>query len=578
MAKCKNKFEFLPTGSIRLQGEVGKALALSTRNLIMKMDWKQLVEPFRGRWEQYSWCGEFWGKYLRGAIFAAYASRDPELIAVIRETVAELLTTQDADGCISSYALHCREQAANVGWDLWGRKYVLLALTRYYQYIEADPKVLEACCRMVDDLMNTVGPGKIDILDTGTFAGMASTSILGAIVAVYRISGNTRYLDFAKWIVSRGAYKGRSIYQDVLDGVAPKDIGTGKAYEMTSCIMGLGELCLECDDYADAMEILMKYYRSVLEREICVTGLGGGVDAPGEYWNDSALKQNSTDFAVTGSQGETCLMVTWLHYLERIMRLSGDATVADEYEKTLYNGMLGAMTPNGTNFTHHNPTPLAGRCTKVPTSDQMTTCFGFYFHEHDCCRANGHEGLATAVMLAVLKDAESGAPVFNLYEDMEVTVNNVAYTVSGGYPFAESGKVAIRLEMESPAEFSVKLRVPAGEQGAGFASVNGDSYDGVPGSYLEIRRLWRSGDVISLNFDMAPRKCRLDTVPAANFYKCGPLVMAEDSRLAADMEWMLSIATCFRRTAAFDGKALCDYASAGNNFNIYANFQVIFDK
>ncbi|MBO7741933.1 MAG: glycoside hydrolase family 127 protein, partial [Victivallales bacterium] len=414
----KNKFNILPSGAIKLQGEMGKALELATRNHIMKLDWKQLVDPFRTRKETVSWTCEFWGKQIRGAILAAYITRDPELTALVKATVADIISTQDAEGRITSNAVPFEKQEPNWGWDGWGRKYVLMGLTRYYQYIEADPKVLDACCRLLDNLMEVVGPGKQDVLDHGCHDGLAFSSILGAVVRVYRISGNQKYLDYAKWIASRGCSKNGNIFQAALNGAKPKDIGNAKAYELTSCYQGYAELCIECDDFPEAVEVLTKYYQQVRDREIYVSGIGGGLDLVGEYWNDSVFKQNCTDFEVTGAQGETCVTVTWLHYMERVLRLTGDAAVFDECEKSFYNGLLGAMTPDGSNFTHYNPTPLADKCRKVPACDQMMNNFWFAFGGNDCCRAQGHEGLALAPLMAVMTDAESGAPVFNLYEDM----------------------------------------------------------------------------------------------------------------------------------------------------------------
>ena len=50
-------------------------------------------------------------------------SHDAELYEILETTVVELLETEDEFGRISSYTM----ETEFGGWDMWGRKYVLLA-------------------------------------------------------------------------------------------------------------------------------------------------------------------------------------------------------------------------------------------------------------------------------------------------------------------------------------------------------------------------------------------------------------------------------------------------------------------
>ena len=49
-----------------------------------------------------AWRGEFWGKIVRSAILAYCGNGDQELLKTIRCTVADMLSTQTDDGCIST--------------------------------------------------------------------------------------------------------------------------------------------------------------------------------------------------------------------------------------------------------------------------------------------------------------------------------------------------------------------------------------------------------------------------------------------------------------------------------------------
>ena len=63
---------------------------------------------------------------MRGACFTLASlpagEETDELYAVLEITVRDLLTTQDGLGRISTYSAEKEFR----GWDLWGRKYVML--------------------------------------------------------------------------------------------------------------------------------------------------------------------------------------------------------------------------------------------------------------------------------------------------------------------------------------------------------------------------------------------------------------------------------------------------------------------
>ena len=75
---------------------------------------------------------------MRGACFVYSYSHNPKLYEVLTATVKDLLSAQDELGRISSYAVSHEFD----GWDLWGRKYVLLGM-QYYLEICQDEEFKE---------------------------------------------------------------------------------------------------------------------------------------------------------------------------------------------------------------------------------------------------------------------------------------------------------------------------------------------------------------------------------------------------------------------------------------------------
>ena len=160
------------------------------------------------------------------------------------------------------------------------------------------------------------------------------------------------------------------------------------------------------------------------------------------------------------------------------------------------------------------------------------------FPGHDCCRAQGPFGLGLAAGVALM-NSDDGY-VLNLYENM--TAVNIL-RVEGNYP--SSGNVCITLDCDG--EFDLVLRIPADFK----CRVDGVS---VPrGEYWHIRRKWKKGDTVKMEFDFSMQRLAVGNFHA---YRIGPLVMARET---------LPDGTVNNQVLQRAGD-LIDYASAGRLF------------
>lgn len=564
MSAISNCLNPLPPGKLHLGGRMGGSLRRSIDNRLNKVNYRHLVDPFRFRNETDGrWRCEYWGKIVRSAILSWRGEPDPALLRHIDDTVGDLLSTQTADGCISSYPYEKQTE----DWDIWGRKYVLLGLIRYYQEIEADERVRTAIVRHLDYIMTQIGPQAKNILECGWHTGMAPSSLLEPVVLVARITGEKRFLDFARWIAGQGGSSQHNIFTAILEGVPPYQLGNGKSYEMMSCFEGLAELYRETGNPA-CFNAVLAFYRAVRDQEILITGIGGLRDECGEYWDNGRIKQTGCN---AGTFGETCVTTTWLKFCSQVLRLTGDATVVDEMERTLYNGVLGAMVPDGSWWMHGNPTPLAGPSVKVRAGDQLPG-FG-----EDCCLAQGPTALAFAPWLAVMTGPEG--PVINLYETAEATVGDIGIRITGDFP--RSGKIGICITPASARRFPVRLRIPAWSAATQAVVNRSEVYDAIPGTWLRIDRAWNPGDEIALEFPMPIRVIADCSGGNRIALQRGPIVLAQDSRLGP-VDCPVGLAAgrvsvsareivppdgIYQAYKLPDGTAVCDYASAGNEFS-----------
>ena len=330
---------------IQIKGYLGGKIDLCIGERIKKQDVQMLVDPFKTRKETNMWQTEFWGKWILSAIAAYDYNHDPEMLAIVRKAVSGLLATQTPDGYIGNYS----PQAQLQHWDIWGRKYTMLGLLAYYD-ISGDKKALDASQKLADHLLTQVGLDHADIVKTGNYHGMPSSSILEPMVLLYRHTGKKRYLDFAEYIVAQWETSdGPKLISKAKNGVDvadrfpfPKswwswDNGQ-KAYEMMSCYEGLLELYRLTGEpgYLKSAELAVQ---NIIDTEINVAGSGTAFEC---FYHGRERQTEPTYHTM-----ETCVTFTWIKLCNNLLRLTGNPMYADQVEKTVYNALMASMKFDG---------------------------------------------------------------------------------------------------------------------------------------------------------------------------------------------------------------------------------------
>ena len=520
----------LSSGSVQLSGYLEQNIQNSIEHWNKGVvPYPKFVEFFRTGRPQFA-LGEMWGKSVRsGCMFYRY-TRDPELKKIMTATVRDLLSTERANGSISCMPVEMQPDSG--GGDLWERKYVLLGLEEYYEQVEADPEVLACMVRQADCLISQIGePPKTPITELGWSPNhIESSTLLEPIMRLYKLTGYPRYLEFARYIVEvGGGSKGYNLFQQALDNVPPHKMGGPypKAYEMMSLFEGLVEY-YRVTGNPRWKEAALNLYRNIRAQEITLIGNAGG-DQPyhpnvyGEAWDHTAFEQTNPDIT---RMMETCVGVTWLKFCSQLLRLEGDSTPADDIEKYIYNGLLGAMKPTGDGFSYVN----------LLNGEKVTNQgWGWKFDDLTvtCCNLNGPMGLAYIPYIAVMNSAPG--PVVNLYNAGKFNLQ----TPSGRplkldfvteYPLSE--KVLIHVKPEQSENFTLSLRIPTWSAKT-QVSVNGRKYRPAAGEYFKLNRKWKPTDKVEITFDM---KCSLIDAPRGSNPKgndfqaltWGPLVLARD--------------------------------------------------
>ncbi|MDP3642166.1 MAG: glycoside hydrolase family 127 protein [Bacteroidota bacterium] len=501
--------------NIQIKGYLGEKMDLCINQRIKKEDVAQLIEPFKTRNETHLWQTEFWGKWILSAIAAYEYNHDPELLKIIQDAISGLLSTQTPDGYIGNYSTEAQLQQ----WDIWGRKYTLLGLLAYFD-ISGDQKALGAARKLADHLLTQVGPGKADIVKTGNYRGMPSSSILEPMVLLYRQTGEKRYLDFARYIVAQWeTADGPKLISKAIGSISVADRfprpeswwswdNGQKAYEMMSCYEGLLELYRISGepDYLKSAEMAVQ---NIIETEINVAGSGTAF----ECFYHGGFRQTEPTYHTM----ETCVTFTWIKLCNNLLRLTGNPLYADQIEKSVYNALLASMKFDGSQIAKYSP--LEGMRHEGEEQCAMHI---------NCCNANGPRAFALIPKMAFM--TAPNEILINFYGQYSASFqlnpkNKVSIIQTTTYP--ESGQIEITVQPEKAEFFTLALRIPAWSNQTSI-SVNGIAPDEIQsGTYSKIAREWKNGDKLILKLDMSGR---LITLNGHQAILRGPVLLARDSR------------------------------------------------
>ena len=510
--------------TVRMEGRVGQIIDSCIQNGVMAVDYGLYSLPFRDKTDKGGmFRGEFWGKWFTSAVLATAYQPVPKHHEILKKSITELMATQETDGRISSYP---RDEDF-VNWDIWGRKYALLGLVAYYD-LTGDKNALKAARRATDALIDIAGPGKQKLTETGlqVLGSMSSTSVLEPVVLVYLRTGDKKYLDFAKYMVSLwsepNAYtdKGMRLIEDALAGVPPIKISSPKAYEIMSCYEGLCELYRATGD-ARYLDAVVSFAESLIAREIMIVGSGSS----SELWCDGAFRQTE----LLEQPMETCVTTTWMKFCYQLLRLTGDPKWADQLETTLYNALAGSMNNTGDWWAYFSP--LAGE--RMPSPMQVPQC------QSSCCVANGPRGLLTTPGWSVMTGNDG--PVINLYApgtwDL-ITPQGKAVQLVQHTTYPVDDHIEISVHQKKPARYTISLRIPSWSKQHEI-HINGESVSSSPGEYVRITRDWKEGDRISLKLDLRGRVVQSPGNVNNLAVMRGPIVLALDSRLVENADYNL---------------------------------------
>ncbi len=220
---------------------------------------------------------------------------------------------------------------------------------------------------------------------------------------------------------------------------------------------------------------------------------------------------------IDGRTDESCNVYNMLKMTRTLFSLNPDIKYAEFEERALFNHVLGSIDPEDGRTCYMVPIGRGVRHEYQDMSRSFTCCVGSGMESHGLHGDGIYYESADRLWV-------------NLYVPSTAQWKEAGANLAMDTGFPEGDNATLKLTLQKPKQFTLSLRRPVWA-GTGFdVKVNGKSVktDAKPGSYVELKRTWRTGDVVSLTL---PKTLRIEGTPdnkniAALMW--GPLVLAAD--------------------------------------------------
>lgn len=466
-----DQFRRIDLRSITVGGEMGRRIDAAADN-VLRLDKEKL---FLQRLREQKATGGYAavGKWVDSAVRLAAYTDDQELVEWKESLVAGILATQGPDGYIGLM----KPEARILGvWDVHEGAYLIYGLTSDYEFF-GNEDALKGARRLADYVIDTWAshpewkPGEPQLT-----VHMTTTGLDRALRRLAEITGESRYRDFI--------LEFRDLYEWNMPIVVGRH-GQIKGHIYAYLAHALAQLEQYRRDHDP--RLLRTTHRAL---EFLAEGDGLvviGTCGDHECWHESQ--------AGTCNLGETCATAYLVRWLGSLLRMTGESYYGDVMERSVYNALFAAQSPDGTRIRYY--TPMRGPRTYHPGPDY-------------CCPGNFQRIIAELPQMVFYR-ANDGV-VVNLYTPAEATVElpragSVKLRQRTEYP--NSDQVTVHVDPSSPAEFTLRLRVPAWCQGAQVRVNDQPAGKAIAGGdFALVRRTWQRGDVVKVQLPMGWRLVR----------------------------------------------------------------------
>lgn len=449
-------------------------------------------------------------KIIEGAAYSLQTYPDPELEAYVDSLIWKIGLAQEDDGYlytnrtiaemgygkIHEWAEGKRWEKTNIlSHELYNLGHMYEAAVAYYQ-ATGNRELLDISIKSADLVDRDFG--------WDAFVSYPGHQVIEmGLVKLYRVTGEERYLDLAKFFLdARGTRDDGDEYAQSHMKVVDQTEAVGHSVRATYMYSGMADVAsiLKDEPYVNA---ITKIWEDLVHRKMYITG-GIGASGGNEGFAEPYHLPNMTAYC------ETCASIGSIFFNHRMFSMHGEGKYFDILEKTLYNGALSGVNLAGDRFFYPNPLESDGRHAR-------SVWFGCACCPSNICR------FIPAIPGYIYSVTDNDLYV-NLFASNEAGIsfgkNDVTVTQQTLYPW--DGKVTMTISPENGGNFALHIRIPGWARNEAmpgglyeFADsaaehysllVNGEPAENtVNDGYVTVSRRWRKGDRVDMYLPMPVR-------------------------------------------------------------------------
>ncbi len=467
-------------------------------------------------------------KIIEGASYSLMIKPDLKLEAYLDSLIYKISLAQEDDGYLytnrtimgdSALPMAGKKRWENIeegSHELYNVGHMYEAAVAYYQ-ATGKREFLDVAIKNANLINDVFGWGKLEI-----YPGHQEIEI--GLVKLYRVTGEKKYLDLAKFFLDVRGPGGWEYNQAHLKVVDQRE-AVGHAVRAMYMFSGMADVAALTGDtaYINAID---RIWNNVVTKKMYITG-GIGQTGGNEGFGPDYDLPNLSAYC------ETCASIAEVFLNYRLFLLNGDGKYIDIMERVMYNALLSGVSLSGDLFFYDNPLESQG-------NKERQKWFGCA-----CCPSNISRFLPSFPGYIY---AHKGDDVYvNLFVESESTFETpkgkMTITQKSNYPWA--GEIVIRVNPDYATKRTIYVRIPGwarneavpgdlykfDDQNIGPAQIriNGNEVMfEIEKGYAVLERKWQRGDSIEISLSMRVRKVIANEKVAEDLNKFilqrGPLV------------------------------------------------------
>ncbi len=470
-------------------------------------------------------------KVMQGAAYQLSLKPDPELDRYVDEIIYKLAAAQMDDGYLSTpriitpeldytktdkksakpYEMYGKPRWARMdhGHELYCMGHMIEAAVAHHQ-ATGKRNFLDVAIKSADLICKTFGPNEDQLHNV---PGHQEIEI--ALVQLYRATGKKKYLDMSKYFLDeRGHYNGRTVHMHKESKTyAQDDIPVieqrrphGHVVRAAYMYSGMADIAALTGDaaYITAIDAI---WENIVSKRLYLIG-SMGVHGYAEGFGPDYKLPNQEAY------NETCATIGTSFLNHRLFLLHKDSKYFDLFERSLYNGVLAAVSLKGDECFYPNPMASDGVNRRHVRKPWYSTA---------CCPSNVSRFMPSIPGYIYAHDGDDLYVNLFIGGEAKVEMDNRTVHVAQETNYPWDGNVAITINPGKSGQFDVLVRIPGWTRNQPVPSdlyrylhesnekirltVNGKPHSlKTDKGYVRISRKWKKGDTITLDMPMPIRR------------------------------------------------------------------------